>query len=90
MSSKPENPAKPGSFTIWEPRWSTGDVLIADSKIRTHNTVKIEHKEFPEPFYLNGEFARSFPLEQMRTKSGGFIAVRAIPIIELKKEVIYV
>ena len=88
--SKPENPDKPGSFTIWEPRWHDRVVLIADHRLLAHNEVIIEHKDFPEPFYLSGKFAKSFPLEQMRTEKGGEIAVRAIPLIELEKEVIYV
>jgi len=73
---------------IWEPRWSTRDVLIAEHKLLTHNEVIIEHQDFPAPLYLTGKRAREFPLEQMTTKTGGTIAVRAVPISELEKEVI--
>lgn len=73
---------------IWAPRWHDRTVLIADHRILAHNEIIIEHKDFPEPFYLSGEYAKSFPLEDMRTKSGGVISVRAVPLNQLKKEVI--
>ena len=73
---------------IWEPRWHDRAVLVADHRLQEHNQVVIEHKEFPTPFYVNGRWARQWPLEQMSTKSGGVIAVRAIPLVELCKETI--
>jgi hypothetical protein len=89
---EPVNPPSGGSLnqiTIWEPRWHDRTVLIADRKLLAHNEVIIEHKDFPRPFYLSGTFAKSFPLEQMSTKkSGGKIAVRAIPLSELEREII--
>lgn len=75
-------------ITIWEPRWHDRTVLVADKRLLSHNQIVIEHKDFPAPFYLTGERAKSFPLEQMPTKSGGVIAVRAIPLTELEKEII--
>jgi hypothetical protein len=75
-------------ITIWEPRWHDRTVLIADRRLLAHNEIIIEHKDFPAPFYLTAERARSFPLEQMSTKTGGTIAVRAIPLAELEREVI--
>lgn len=71
---------------IWEPRWHDRTVLIAERKIMDSNEVIIQHKDFPKPFYLSGRKAKEFPLEQMGTKAGGTIAVRAIPISELEKE----
>lgn len=73
---------------VWEPRWSTRDVLIADYKIEAHNEINIDWHEFPDPIYLSGERARTFPLEDMKTKNGSTIKMRAIPIDEIKKEVI--
>jgi hypothetical protein len=89
--NEPVNPSNEGSLNkivIWEPRWHDRVVLVADRRLLVHNEVIIEHKDFPRPFYLSGKFARSFPLEQMKTKNGGEIAVRAIPLSELEKEVI--
>lgn len=73
---------------IWAPRWHDRVVLIADRRLLAHNEIIIEHKDFPAPFYISGKVAKSFPLEQMNTKSGGTIAVRAIPLKELEKEVL--
>lgn len=87
--SEPENPDKPGSFTVFEPRWHDRVVLLPDYRIIQDNKVVIRHKDFPKPFYLNGDFARSFPLEYLTTKKGGKMAVRAVPLDQLQKEVIY-
>lgn len=73
---------------VWEPRWHDRVVLVADYKLAKDNLIQINYKDFPEPFYLTSERARQFPLEQMKTKKGGTIAMRAIPIDELAKEVI--
>jgi hypothetical protein len=73
---------------ILEPRWHDNVVLVADYRIFEHNEVVIRHGDFPEPFYLTGERAREFPLEKLKTKAGGEIDVRAIPIDELAKEVV--
>ena len=73
---------------IWEPRWHDRTVLVADRRLFAHNELVIMHKAFPASFYLTAEQARMFPLEQMPTKAGGTIAVRAIPLTELEKEVI--
>lgn len=73
---------------VWEPRWHDRTVLIADYRLFEHNEVVISHKDFPKPLYLSKERARQFPLEQMKTKRGGRIAVRVIPIDELVKETI--
>lgn len=73
---------------IWEPRWHDRVVLVADRRILPENEVLIQHREFPRSFYITGEEARKYPLEQMRTKQGSTIAVRAIPLSELEKEVI--
>jgi hypothetical protein len=73
---------------IWEPRWHDRTVLVADRRLLEHNEIVISHKDFPAPLYISGKQAKEFPLEQMKTKTGGTIAVRAIPLAELEKEVI--
>lgn len=75
---------------ILAPRWHDKVVLVAERRLLAHNEIIIEHKDFPAPFYLTGKKAREFPLEQMATKAGGTIAVRAVPLVELEKEVIYI
>ena len=50
--------------------------------------IVIKHKEYPNPLYISGEKARSFPLEEMKTKAGGIVRVRAVPLQDLLEEVI--
>lgn len=71
---------------ILSPRWHDKVVLLAERRLLTHNEVVINHHEFPEPLYISGERAREFPLEQMKTKAGGYIGVRAVPLDELTQE----
>lgn len=79
---------------IWEPRWKDRVVLVADRKLEAHNHICIDYIQsngeplYPHPLYISGEQARSFPLEDMATKAGGVISVRAIPLTELEKEAI--
>lgn len=76
------------------PRWRDRVVLVAERRLLDHNEVVITAKDakgelyFPAPMYITGERARQFPLEQMKTKAGGTIAVRCVPLTEMEKEVI--
>lgn len=73
---------------IIAPRWHDRTVLVAERRILPENQVVIQHHEFPRSFFITGEEARKYPLEQMKTKAGGTIDVRAIPLSELEKETI--
>jgi hypothetical protein len=73
---------------VWEPRWHDRVVLVAERRILAVNEVIIQHHDFPEPFYLTAEEARKWPVEDMRTKAGGTIQVRVIPLSALSQEVI--
>lgn len=90
-SSLPEDISVLGGVNqilIWEPRWHDRVVLVAEKRILPENQVIIQHKDFPRSFYITEEQAKKFPLEQMKTKAGSTIAVRAIPLSELEKEII--
>jgi hypothetical protein len=77
---------------VWAPRWSKRDFLVADHKLGNDNEIIITAKDrngkpyFPNSLRITGAEARQFPLEQMKTKQGGTIAVRAIPLTTLTKE----
>lgn len=73
-------------FFILEPRWHDRVVLLADKRLDKDNEVIIQHKEFTKPFYITGRVAKGYPLEDMNTKAGGVLKVRAVPIGELRKE----
>ena len=83
-----------GTFIIWEPRWRDKTVLLADRKIGKHNDVHITYKnkeglrQFPNPFYISGLQARKYPVEEMKTKKGDYLRVRAIPLSKLEEEII--
>lgn len=77
---------------IFEPRWHDEVVLVADHKIKEDNEIVITYKradgtrQFPSPFYITGDNARKYPLEQLKTKAGGILNVRAIKLTELERE----
>lgn len=71
---------------IKAPRWHDGVVLIADHRITEHNEVVIQHKNYPNPLYMSGTWAKQFPTEQMKIKRGGTMKMRVIPLDELIKE----
>lgn len=79
---------------IWEPRWRDRRVLVADRRICPENEIIIIAKDkdgrpyFPESFYITDTQAKKYPLEMMNTKSGYKIAVRAIPLDDLEKEIL--
>ncbi len=81
-------------FVIWEPRWRDKTVLLADRKITRHNDVHITYKDkngarlYPNPFYISGLEARKYPIEEMKTKKGDYLRVRAIPLSKLEEEII--
>lgn len=80
-------------ITIFAPRWRDRSVLVADHKLGADNTIAITctnkdgSRPYPQPFRLSGVAARSYPTETMKTKAGGAITVRVIPLDELLKEV---
>lgn len=73
---------------ILEPRWHDRVVLVADHKLRTDNQIAIGHSEFPNALYISGERAKQYPIEVLKTRDGGEMPVRAIPLADLEKEVI--
>lgn len=71
---------------IWEGRWSSGDVLIADHKLLADNLIVVENGYGEGRYYLAGSVAKRYPLEDLKTKDGGTMRVRAVPLSELAKE----
>ena len=67
---------------IKAPIWSTRSVGIATYKIGTHNEVHISTKQYPQPLYISGEKARTFPIEPV--KNNPKIKLYIIPIDELE------
>jgi len=69
---------------IIAPRWHDRVVLIADYKIGQTNIIVFRANSMPGEYKISGQLARSFPLEDMRTKSGTIMKMRAIPLDALE------
>lgn len=70
-------------LAIREPRWRDRTVLLADWKLGEDNMVIIDHRNYPEPFYISGAQARQYPLESKKSKNGKEFFVRIVPINDL-------
>ena len=71
--------------TIYMPRWHDRVVLVADYKIGIHNTIVFpQAPTLPGEWYISGMDAKAHPIEFMKTKSGGNLAMRVIPLDDLE------
>lgn len=68
-------------FKIHEPRWHDKRVLLAAHKLRDFNVVELSEKSgsWAGLYYISGKNARKFPIQ-----SNGVIAVKAVPLRDLK------
>lgn len=73
---------------IWAPRYHDRKVLVARYKLPCGTGVDLEiQKGACKGFYhASSELIAKSPIESMRTKSGGTIQVRAIPLDELERK----
>lgn len=72
-------------FEVWNPRWNDRKALIADYKIGTHNQINFpKAKSLAGDWYISGKEAKTFPLEPLKTKAGGTMNVRVIPLDALQ------
>lgn len=72
-------------FKIFNPRWHDRKVLVADYKIATHNQINFpKAASLAGDWYISGRDAKTFPIEAMKTRAGGSINMRVIPINDLQ------
>ena len=75
-------------FKIKYPIWGGRKVGLATYKIGTHNEVRIETRDkngdllYPQPLYISGEKAKTFPIEPVKKHPN--IKLHIIPIDELE------
>lgn len=73
---------------IKQPRWHDMTVLIAKHKIGTHNVICFTDikagNQWHGEWYVSGDTVRKYPIEHMRTRTGGSIALYAVPLDELE------
>lgn len=72
-------------FVVFNPRWHDRKVLIADYKIATHNQINFpKANSLAGDWYISGKEAKTFPLEPLKTKAGGTMNVRVVPLDALQ------
>lgn len=76
------------TFGIFSPRWNDRKVLLKDVRLGTHNRIFFTGKDGAsmgkDPYYISGRRAKQFGTEMMKTKEGGEVRMRVIPIDELQ------
>lgn len=75
-------------FEIRVPVWGGRKVGLASYKLGIHNEVRILKKDkngdllYPQPLYVSGDKARTYPTEPVRSNPS--ITLHVIPISELE------
>lgn len=75
-------------FEIKTPVWGGRKVGLATYKIGTHNEIRITYTDkqgllvYPQPFYISGEKARTYPVQPVRSNPN--IKLHVIPVSDLE------
>lgn len=73
-------------LAIKEPRWHDNTVLLASWKIGESNQIKINHHDYPHPYYISGEQIKQYPTTEVKTKAGSNAVMYVIPIKDLSTD----
>lgn len=74
---------------ILEPRWHDRTILVADWKIGRENQIVIKNHNFPEPFYMEGDKLKSYPVQMVKTKGGdNKVPMRVVPLNDLTTDLV--
>lgn len=65
---------------IWEPKYSTREVLIATHKVMERNRIKIMKGAYAGEYFISGVVASAYPVQ-----SNGKINVYAVPLSQLER-----
>ena len=65
---------------VWEPKYSTNEVLVAVYKVKDKNKIKITKGAYKGTYEMSGIAARSYPVI-----SNGRIPCFALPISKLRR-----
>lgn len=73
---------------IWEPRYHDKKVLVANYRIPSRGDIdiKISKGYYAGKYTIARETIANSPIEQMKTKKGGTVDMRVIPIDKLQKK----
>lgn len=75
-------------FEIKTPVWGGRKVGLATYKLAAHNEIRITTKDkegnlyYPQPLYISGEKARTYPLQPVRSNPN--IKLHVIPVSDLE------
>lgn len=75
-------------FKIKTPVWGGRKVGLATYKVGAHNEIRIEttNKEgeliYPQPFYISGEKAKTYPIQPVRSNPN--VKLYVIPVNDLE------
>jgi len=75
-------------ITIYAPRWSTRDILVAAWKVDNQNQITITAKRkdgsryYPQDFQVSGAWIKQWPLEQLTSPQGRFYKVPLDKLLE--------
>ena len=70
---------------IFQPKWSTRTVKIAKRKVGAHNVITFSKaKSLEGEWYVSGAKVRSYPVTQLKTRSGGFMDIYEIMLDDLE------
>ena len=67
---------------IWQPRWSTRDILVAPWKVGTHNRITFKYaKSLTGDYYLSGATIKACELS---SKGNGKAAMYIVPLDKIE------
>lgn len=72
---------------VWQPRWKDRRVLIARYKIPAGQDFKIKITQSAAKgiYKVTNDLVCKSPIEQMKTRAGKFIQMRAVPLDQLER-----
>lgn len=75
------------TIQIWEPRWRDRRVLLARYRLPAGQDVQVEIKKSAAKglYRVPNTLICKSPIEDMKTKSGKTIKMRAIPLDEMER-----
>lgn len=72
------------TIKIWEPKYSSQEVIIKADRIAERNRVRIEKGAYAGEYFLSGVVATSYEPKRQRTSKGTF-TFYYVPISQLER-----
>lgn len=72
-------------INIFEPKYSTNEVLIKTTRVVDRNKIIIEQGAYRGEYFGAGEMIKSCPIKSMKTKRGNSINMYRVPLRDLER-----